>query len=104
MKQQLYEVEIKSQSLLKEGKKSLVTYFQGGLKRNIVLNVKQLYPQYTNPQDNPIVLITPISKSEYEKRLKTNVVNQKKHLIDIQSIELKEDAKNEVVGNPSPVA
>jgi len=40
----IYEVEIKSMALIREGKKSLITYFQGGPKKLIVSNLKYLFP------------------------------------------------------------
>ena len=81
-KKQLYEVEIKSQALLREGKKGLVTYFQGGRKKQIASNVRFLYPQYTKPEDKPVINITPISFSEYEYRKNGGVIKQKAHLIE----------------------
>lgn len=76
-KNQLYEVEIKSQALLREGKKSFVTYFKGGDYETIVSNCRILYPQYTNPEDKPNVDITPISLGEYRTRAKTNLIKKK---------------------------
>lgn len=81
IKEQLYEVEIKSRAIFKEGKKSLVTYFRGGKKEMIVKDVMQLYPQYTDPKDKPIVNVTPITQREYDKRSKTNIVTQKQQLV-----------------------
>lgn len=81
-KDKLYEVEIKSKALLREGKKGFVTYFQGGTHKQIISNCKKLYPQYMNPDDKPNVNITPISKEAFEKRKKDNVVYQKQHLIE----------------------
>jgi hypothetical protein len=80
-KNQMYEVEIKSNALLKEGKKSLITYFRGGNKKTIVNNTRVLYPQYTDPNDKPIVSITPITFREYEERVGGNMIHQKKHLV-----------------------
>jgi hypothetical protein len=77
----LYEVEIKSKALLKEGKKGLITYFQGGQKHHIVKNVMALYPQYTKPEDAPVVNITPITNEEYQKRLVGKDIEQKQHLL-----------------------
>ena len=64
----LYEVEIKSMSLLREGKKSFITYFKGGPAKRIISNLRKLYPQYLNVDDKPMVNITPISYEEYEQR------------------------------------
>jgi hypothetical protein len=64
----LYEVEIKSMSILRDGKKSFITYFQGGPAKRIISNLKILYPQYMNPDDKPLVNITPISMKEYNAR------------------------------------
>lgn len=80
-KKRLYEVEIKSQALLREGKKGFITYFEGGQKKTIVKNVMALYPQYTQPEDKPVVDITPITRGEYKKRLNGEQILQKRHLI-----------------------
>jgi|694.fasta_scaffold110241_2 hypothetical protein len=80
-KNKMYEVELKSKALLREGKKSLITYFQGGPKKLIVSNLKYLYPQYTNPEDKPQVDITPITFREFEERKNGTQVNQKRHLV-----------------------
>lgn len=80
---QLYEVEIKSQALLRENKKGLVTYFRGGKKKTIVMNVQKLYPQYTNPDDAPVVNITPICEEEYNKRVGVDFIRQKQHLMKV---------------------
>lgn len=80
-KKKLYEVEIKSEAILREGKKSFITYFEGGQKRTIVKNVMALYPQFTDPKDNPVVDITPITRTEYKKRLGGEQIHQKRHLI-----------------------
>lgn len=80
-KNKIYEVEIKSQALLKEGKKGFITYFRGGTHRQIISNLKILYPQYMNPDDKPTVNITPISFAEYDARSKENLIRQKQHLV-----------------------
>jgi hypothetical protein len=81
-KNQLYEVEIKSQALLKEGNRGFICYFQGGNKKTIVMNIKKLYPQYTNPEDNPVVNITNISYREYEARLNGEPIKHKQKLLE----------------------
>ena len=81
-KDRLYEVEIRSKALLREGKKSLITYFRGGPKKVIASNCKKLYPQYTKPEDLPVVNITPITYKDYLKRSETNEIRQKAHLVD----------------------
>lgn len=78
---QIYEVEIKSKAILREGKKSFITYFKGGHKKTIVSNVRVLYPQYTQVEDKPVVNITPITYREYEARVSGKMVEQKQHLI-----------------------
>lgn len=80
-KKKLYEVELKSKALLREGKKSLITYFQGGPKKRIVSNLIILFPQYTQPEDKPQVDITPITFRELEERRNGTQINQKRHLI-----------------------
>ena len=81
-KDQLYEVEIKSQALLNEGKQGFICYFKGGNKKTIVMNVQKLYPQYTNPDDKPVVNITPIKFREYEKRANGGTIEQKQKLLE----------------------
>lgn len=96
--EQIYEVEIKSQALLREGKKSFVTYFIGGRKKTIVSNVQILYPQFTKKEDSPLVLITPISKAEYERRKNGGQIRHKRHLMrKVANITKEEDY--ETVGN-----
>lgn len=80
-KNQLYEVEIKSQALLRENKRGFITYFKGGNKKTIVMNVQKLYPQYTDPKDEPVVNIRPIKYREYQERLKTGIIEQKQKLV-----------------------
>jgi hypothetical protein len=77
----IYEVEIKSMALIREGKKSLITYFQGGPKKLIVSNLKYLFPQYTNPQDKPSIYITPITFREFEARKNGEQIKQKAHFV-----------------------
>lgn len=83
-KHQLYEVELKSKAILKEGKKSLITYFSGGNKKTIASNVRKLYPQYTKKEDKAEVLITPISDEEYEARRTGKPINQKGHMVETE--------------------
>jgi len=79
---QLYEVEIKSQSLLKEEKKGFIIYFRGGTHQQIGKNVMKLYPSYTKPEDKPMINITPISEEEYTNRVMTGVIKQQGQLIE----------------------
>lgn len=78
---QIYEVEIKSQSLLNEGKNGFICYFRGGNRKTIVMNVQKLYPQYTHPDDKPVVNITPIQFREYQARLNGKAIEQKQKLL-----------------------
>lgn len=80
-KNQMYEVEIKSEALLREGKRGFICYFQGGNKKTIVMNVQKLYPQFTQPEDKPVVNIRPIKYKEYEARLNGEPINQKQKLL-----------------------
>ena len=80
----MYEVELKSKAILKEGKKSLITYFQGGNKKTIASNVRHLYPQYTQPEDKPTVFITPISYREYQERVEGSTIRQKGHMVETE--------------------
>lgn len=79
-RKKIYEVEIKSQSLLREGKKGLITYFVGGETKVIASNVRKLYPKYTKPKDKPVVLINEIKQKDYNKML-LNGVTQKSVLL-----------------------
>jgi len=80
-KKKLYEVEIKSMAIIREGQKSLITYFQGGPVKRIISNVQRLYPQYTRPEDQPNVSVTAITYREFEQRLAGKMITQKAHLI-----------------------
>lgn len=80
-KNQLYEVEIKSEALLREDKKGFICYFQGGNRKTIIMNVQKLYPQFTQPEDKPVVNIRPIRYKEYEARLNGEPIEQKQKLI-----------------------
>lgn len=91
---QMYEVEIKSKALLREGKRGLITYFEGGRRKTIVSNVRKIYPQYTDPKDEPVVNITPIKREEYEARVNGRQINQKQHLISHKAGD-----KNETLAN-----
>lgn len=80
----LYEVEIKSQALLKEGKKSFITYFQGGRAKRIISNLKILYPQYMKTDDKPLVNITIITMEEYEARKNGKQIQHKAHMLEAE--------------------
>lgn len=74
---QLLKVEIKSKALFKEDKKSFVTYFKGGTDEMIIHDLRQLYPQYMKPADDPVVNITPISKTQYNRNRNSERVNER---------------------------
>lgn len=80
----LYEVEIKSMSILRDGKKSFITYFQGGPAKRIISNLKILYPQYMNTDDKPMVNITPISMKEYLARKNGQQIEHKGHMMEAE--------------------
>ena len=80
----LYEVEIKSRALLKEGKKSFITYFQGGRAKRVISNLRLLYPQYMNPEDKPLVNITVITAEEYEARKSGKQIRHKAHMMEAE--------------------
>jgi hypothetical protein len=82
--QNLYEVEVKSQALLKEGKKSFITYFQGGRAKRVISNLKILYPQYTKPEDKPLINITVITMEEYEARKSGKQIRHKAHMMEAE--------------------
>lgn len=78
-------------ALIREGKKGFITYFRGGKKKTIVSNVMKLYPQFTNPEDKPVVNITPITEKEYLDRVMTNEIHQKQKTVrtkaDVMKVE-----------------
>lgn len=96
--EQLYEVEIKSKAILRENQKGFITYFRGGKPETIVSNIKILYPQFTNPEDDPIVNITPISETEYTERLLGKQIVQKQEAVathaNVMKVEDYEDLGN----------
>ena len=79
--EKLYEVEIKSKALLRENQRGFITYFRGGEHQTIISNLKILYPQFTNPEDDPVVNITEISEEDYTKRLFSNLIVQKQEMV-----------------------
>jgi hypothetical protein len=81
-KNNIYEVEIKSMAIIREGQKSLITYFKGGPVKRIISNLQILYPQYTHPEDKPNIRVTKITYSEFQERLNGKVIEQKAHLIE----------------------
>lgn len=83
-KNKLYEIEIKSLALLREGKKSFITYFKGGPAKLIISNLRKLYPQYMNPDDKPMVNVTPITLKEYEARKQGKQIEHKGHLLEAE--------------------
>lgn len=83
--EQLYEVEIKSKALLRENQRGFITYFRGGDPETIVSNCKILYPQFTQPEDQPKVNITPISEKEYTERLFGKQITQKQEAVATQA-------------------
>lgn len=89
--EQLYEVEIKSKALLRENQRGFITYFRGGNPETIVSNCKILYPQFTQPEDQPTVNITPISETEYTERLFGKQIVQKQEAVathaDVMKVE-----------------
>ena len=97
-KNQLYECEIKSKALSDEGKGSFVCYFSGGNKKTILMNIKKLYPQYTQKEDKPIVNITPMKMKEYNQRVETNIIEHRRRIVQGTTTRLAE-AENEVMGN-----
>lgn len=91
MAKKMYEVEIKSQELLRRGQRSLVTYFEGGTHQEIISNVKVLYPEYTKVEDQPVVNVTPIKRSEYNKRKKQNTIFQKQQMLHTTAFVMQEE-------------
>ena len=97
-RKQLLRVEIKSEAIFRDKKKSFVTYFQGGTDRLIIHDVKQMYPQFMADEDHPVVEITPISKKQYKMDLNTKRVNVKGQAVQTHANVMKpEDYENEIV-------
>ena len=93
--EKLYEVEIKSKALLRENQRGFITYFRGGKPETIVSNCKILYPQFTQPQDEPVVNITEITELEYTERLFGKVIEQKQEVVQTEANVMKvEDYEN----------
>lgn len=80
-RKQLYEVEIKSMAIIREGKKGFITYFEGGPHQQIISNLRILYPQYMDPADKPVVNITKISRKDYNRRIKGDHIKQYAQMI-----------------------
>ena len=99
-KNQLLRVEIKSESIFKEGKKGFITYFRGGTDELIIHDCKQLYPQFMKPEDHPVVNITPIKKTEYNFDRNTKRINEKQQLVNTRQNVMKvEDYEDETLAN-----
>lgn len=97
---QLLRVEIKSEAIFKEGKKGFVTYFRGGTDEMIIHDLKQLYPQFMNPDDHPVVNITPIKKKEYNFDRNTKRINEKQQLVNARANVMKaEDYEDETLAD-----
>jgi len=97
---QILKVEIKSKAIFKDGKKGFITYFKGGTDKLIIHDLKQLYPQFMNPDDNPVVNITPIKKTEYNYDRNTKRVNEKQHIVNTRASIMKpEDYDNETLAS-----
>lgn len=97
---QLLRVEIKSEAIFKEGKKGFVTYFRGGTDEMIIHDLKQLYPQFMNPDDHPVVNITPIKKKEYNFDRNTKRINEKQQLVNMRANVMKaEDYEDETLAD-----
>lgn len=90
-RQYYYEVEIKSLALLREGKRGLVTYFKGGPKELIASNCRKIYPQYTKPEDNPIVNIRKIPFREIKRIQEGGQITQKQTMYQTKKHVLKEE-------------
>ena len=84
-KQKIYEVEIQSMEILRQGKKSFITYFQGGHKTRIVSNARKLYPDFFKEEDKPVVHITQITYKEYLARLNGKQIEQKKQYVEAKA-------------------
>lgn len=99
-KNQLLKVEIKSEALVREGQKGFITYFRGGTDEMIIHDCRQLYPQFMNPEDKPVVNITEISRTEYNLDKKTQRVNENQMIVGTRADVMKpEDYDNETMAN-----
>lgn len=84
----LYLVNIKSESLEKEGKKGLLIPMEfeyediKGVDKKvihdaIIRDAIKLYPQYTKKEDTPIFNISDMTKKEYRRFVQTGVYKQR---------------------------
>jgi hypothetical protein len=80
-KEKIFQVEIKSEAVFREGKKSFITYFSGNNTKLMASNCRYLYPQYMKPEDNPVVGFSEISQEEYEERKNGGPIKQKSILM-----------------------
>ena len=94
----LYEVEIKSLALLREGKK-FDYLFSRSWTELIASNVRYLYPQYTKEEDHPVVDITPISKKEFRRRKRGKQIKQKRQLVSTSGFIFNEVDLDEIMGD-----
>lgn len=96
--EQLYEVEIKSMEIIKNGKKGFICYFKGGDHKTIVSNCRKLYPQYMKMDDKPNINITPISNTEYRNREKSGTIKHRGLMLEGRG------HIDEIMGNPEGIA
>lgn len=86
--EKIFLVQVKSNSILEEGKKALLipmSFDYNDIKHKrkkrihdaLIRDAIKLYPQYTNIDDEPVFSIREMTRKEYEKWVKTGVVLQK---------------------------
>lgn len=87
----LYLVQVKSQAINKENKKAFLIPMElefddiRGVEEKVIHDALirdaiKLYPQYTNIDDKPTFSIRKMTKGEYKKWMKTNVLEQKSYM------------------------
>jgi len=65
-----------------KAKKVLFVTLKVEIKKTIIMNVQKLYPQYTKPEDSPVVNITPIRYNKYEGRKNGGEIKQKQQIFE----------------------
>jgi hypothetical protein len=84
----IYLVQIKSDSIEREGKKALLIPMSFENEENkrvkkedihqaLIRDARLLYPDYTKTEDNVIITISTITQKEFSEWKKTNIIKQK---------------------------
>lgn len=86
----LFLVQVKSSSLIKEDKKALLIPMEidyeeiKGIEERVVhdaliRDAQKLYPQYTKIEDRPSFSISSMTRKEYQRWRRTNIMKQKSY-------------------------